>query len=184
MEPLVWTEEHVVCERDLEPLLEVLDGQGAVEARGVLEGTPEAFEAGGGVDVRGGGDTLPDAEPPDGFGEHPTPELAAEIGDEVLRGAERTSVTSIIQTWFTKRAITGRRALGGSGGAEEGRGTLARILRTERAESFQPAAARLRAIASWPPKPERAMRSIVARTVSANRRIGGTGFTVEPAVLA
>jgi hypothetical protein len=28
------------------------------------------------------------------------------------------------------------------------------------------------------------MRSIVARTVSANRRMGGAGFTVEPTVLA
>jgi hypothetical protein len=182
------------------------------------------------VDVRGGGETLPDAEPPDGPGEDPCSELAAEVGDEVLRGAERlavaarrratlaapgfvsqtcsargvrekasktaatwktrrprnerTSVTSIIHTWWTKRAITGRRALGGSGGTGEGRGALARILRTERAETFQPAAARVRAIASSPPKPERAMRSIVARTVSANRRMGGAGFTVEPTVLA
>ena len=58
------------------------------------------------------------------------------------------------------------------------------ILRTERAETFQPAPARVRAIASSPPKPERAMRSIVARTASAKRRTGGTGFTVEPTVLA
>jgi hypothetical protein len=79
-----------VRECDLEPSLEVLDGQGAVEAEagGVLEGSPEAFEAGSGVEVRGRGEALPGTEPADRPREDPPPELAAEIGDEVFRGAE------------------------------------------------------------------------------------------------
>src|SRR5687768_6387280 len=42
----------------------------------------------------------------------------------------------------------------------------------------------MRAIMSSPPKPRRAMVCTVARTTSAARRIGGVGFTLEPAVLA
>ena len=191
----------------------------------------EDLEAGGRVDVQGGGEALPDTEPPDCLREDPPPELAAEIGDEVLRGAEdpggggqevrtilaasgfasptcsargtrekasktpatwktwrprneRTSVTSIIQTWWTKRVITGCGALVGLHGEGDSRGVLAVILRTERAETVQPAPARVRAIKSSPPTPLRAMRSIVARTASAKRRTGGTGFTVQPTVLA
>ena len=63
-------EDDVVCECGFEPSLQVLDGEGTVEtkARGVLEGSPEAFEPGGGVDVLGGGEALADTEPPAAFG--------------------------------------------------------------------------------------------------------------------
>ncbi len=90
VEPLVGAEDEVVREGDLEPSLQVLDGEGTMEtkARGVFECSPEAFEPGRGVDVQGGGEALSDTEPSDRLREDPRPELASEVGDEVLRGAK------------------------------------------------------------------------------------------------
>lgn len=71
LESLVWPDEDVVRECDIEPSLQVLDGQGAVEA-----------------EVCGRGEALTDAESPDRSREDPASELAAEIGRvvvEVLR---------------------------------------------------------------------------------------------------
>jgi len=89
-EPLMRVEHEVVSERDLEPALQILDGHGTVEAkaRGVFERPPEALEAGGGVDVQGGGEAVADAESAHRLPEDPPLELASEIGHEVLRAAE------------------------------------------------------------------------------------------------
>ena len=65
-------------------------------------------------------------------------------------------VTSIIQTWLTKRATTGFCGLAG-GTAGGGVGVSFTKRRTDRADSFQPARASMAAIMSCPPQPRRAM---------------------------
>lgn len=63
-EPLVRTVDDVVHEGEFEPALEVVDGQRPQQAKPhrVLEGSPEALEPGGGVEVLGRGEALADAE--------------------------------------------------------------------------------------------------------------------------
>ena len=58
-------EAEVVEERELEPALQVLAGEGeveAVEAGGLLECSPETLEAGGGEDAVGCGEAVLGAE--------------------------------------------------------------------------------------------------------------------------
>jgi hypothetical protein len=89
-EPLVRPQDEVVGEGVLEPSLQVADGERAPEpkARGVLEGSPEAFEARRSVGVLFRGKALDGAEAGDGSAEHSADELAPEIGDHVLRSPE------------------------------------------------------------------------------------------------
>jgi len=143
----VWAEEHVVGERRLDPSLQVLDGQGSVdaEAGGVLEGALNAFA----VETSSRA-ILARRASSRRFAERVAREkeskTAATWKTRRPRN-ERTSVRSIIQTWFTKRAITGR-PVARAGAPGERCGRFAVILRTERAETFHPARARVRAIAS------------------------------------
>jgi len=85
-EPLMRTETEVVREDDIEPSLQITDGQGWMEskARGLLEGSPESFDPGGGEDVLRGAEAVNDPELRRGLGEDASGELPTLVADEVL----------------------------------------------------------------------------------------------------
>jgi len=83
-------EHKVAGEGGFEPWLQITDGQGWLEskARGVFEGPPEPFQAGGSEHVLGGSEAVDDAELGHGLPEQLARELSALVGDEVFGRGE------------------------------------------------------------------------------------------------
>jgi len=89
--PAMGPEEDVVGEECPEALFEVFEIEDPIrraEFRDVLEGSPEAFEPRGGVDVLLGCESETDSELGARFSEDLRGELGALVGDQVLRGFE------------------------------------------------------------------------------------------------
>ena len=84
-------EAKVVHESRSEPALQVLEGERFVgsKARGLLEGSPEAFEPGRGEELANSAEALPEAELRGGPPEDLPAELPTLIGDHVLGRSER-----------------------------------------------------------------------------------------------